>query len=230
MRTLQIRSPLRAALALLVFTGSAAAAQDPSSALLNDMEVRQLVARAEPADHARLGAHFAALAEQYTAAAKRHTSMSQGFGGNPNRNLGSGMSAHCTRLAELNTQSATTVRELVTYHQTLAAGVPAAPPRDAARFHAGAGAPAPSEQEISALAAQASTPAEHRALEEYFLTLAKQYTAEADAHASFAMVYRGARVTQPGAQHDRLAGLSREAAKEATTAAAMHKELAFVPR
>jgi hypothetical protein len=229
MSTLQFRSPLRVALALLVFTGSAAA-QDPSSALLNDVEVRQLVARAEPGDHARLSAHFAALAEQYTAGAKRHAAMSQSFSGNPNRTLGSGMSAHCTRLAELNTQSATTARELVTYHQTLAAGVPAAPPRDAARFHAGAGAPAPSELEIAALAAKASTPAEHRALEEYFLTLAKRYTGEADAHASFALAYRGARVTQPGAHHERLAVLSREAAKEATTAAAMHKELAFVPR
>jgi hypothetical protein len=229
MRPLQIRSSLRVAFALLVFTGSAAA-QDPSSVLLNDVEVRQLVARAEPGDHARLGAHFAALAEQYTAGAKRHTAMSQSFGGNPNRNLGSGMSAHCKRLAELNMQSATTARELVTYHQTLAAGAPAAPPPDAARFHAGAGAPAPSEQEITALAAQASTPAEHRVLEEYFLTLAKRYAAEADAHASFALAYRGARVTQPGAHHDRLAGLSRESAKEAATAAAMHKELAFVPR
>jgi hypothetical protein len=140
------------------------------------------------------------------------------------------MSAHCTRLAELNTQSAATARELVTYHQALGAGAPAAPPPDTARFHAGAGASAPTEPEITALAARASTPAEHRALEEYFLTLAKRYTAEADAHASFALAYRGARVTQPGAHHDRLAGLSREAAKEAATAAAMHKELAFVPR
>ena len=38
-----------------------AAAQDTSPAALNALEVKQLVARAEPSDHARLGAHFSAL-------------------------------------------------------------------------------------------------------------------------------------------------------------------------
>jgi hypothetical protein len=156
--------------------------------------------------------------------------MSNSFAGNPNRNLGSGMSAHCKRLATLNTQAATTVRELVTYHRAQAAGAPAELPRDASRFHAGDGAPAPSEQDIATLAARASTPAEHRGLEEYFLTEATRYTAEANAHASFALTYRGSRVSLPGAHHDRLAGLSREAAQEASRAAAMHKELTFVPR
>jgi hypothetical protein len=140
------------------------------------------------------------------------------------------MSAHCTRLAELNTQSATTARELVTYHQTLAAGAPATPPPDAARFHAGAGAPAPSEPEITALAAQASTPAEHRVLEEYFLTLAKRYTADATEHATTANTYRGTRIAQAAVHCDNLVRLSRDAAKEATAAAEMHKQLAGVAR
>ena len=142
--------------------------------------MQQLVKRAEPGDNARLAAHFTALAERYTAEAKRHTSMSQSFVGNPSRNLGTGMSAHCKQLADLNTQSATTLRELA-----------ALPPeaggwcrqrrrhRLALAFEGGAGAPAPTEQELNALAAKASTPADHRALEEYFLTLAKRYTADA---------------------------------------------------
>jgi hypothetical protein len=229
MRTLQFRSLWLPALALLVFAGNAVA-QDKSPALLNALEVRQLVARAEPSDHARLSAHFAALAERYAAEAKRHTSMSRSFVGNPSRNLGTGMSAHCTRLAELNTQSATTVRELATYHQKLAAGTLSAAPRDGARFQGGAGAPAPTEQEINALAAKAKTPADHRALEEYFLTLATRYTADANEHVATAQAYRGTRIAQAAVHCDRLVTLSRDSAKEATEAAAMHKQLAGIAR
>ena len=123
MRRLQIRSLSLAALAFLMFGGNAAA-QDKSPALLNALEVRQLVAHAEPSDHARLTGHFTALAERYTAEAKRHTSMSQDTVGNPSRNLTTGLSAHCKRLAELNTESAAAATELATYHQKLAAGVP----------------------------------------------------------------------------------------------------------
>ena len=127
MRTLQIRSLSLPALALLVFAGSTAA-QDQSPALLNTLEVQQLVKRAEPGDIARLAAHFTALADRYAAEAKRHTTMAQSFGGNPSRNLGTGMNAHCKQLADLNTQSATELRELATYHQKLASGAAATPP------------------------------------------------------------------------------------------------------
>ena len=140
MRRLQIRSLSLPALAFLVFAGSAAA-QDKSPALLNTLEVQQLVKRAEPGDNARLAAHFTALADRYAAEAKRHTSMAQSFVGNPSRNLGTGMSAHCKQLADLNTQSATELRELATYHQKLAAGAAATPPTAGARFEGGAGAP-----------------------------------------------------------------------------------------
>ena len=171
MRTVHPRSFAITAVALVTLAGSVVA-QDRPSAVLNSLEVRQLVARAEPADHVRLAAHFSALGDRYTAEAKRHVSMSQSFVGNPSRNLATGMSAHCKRLADLNTQSATTVRELAAYHEKLASGAPATPPKDGARFQGGAGAPEPTEKELSALAAKASTPAEHRALEEYFVTLA----------------------------------------------------------
>ncbi|HEU4692092.1 MAG TPA: hypothetical protein VFS23_27205 [Vicinamibacterales bacterium] len=228
MRTVHFRLVVVAA-ALLAFAGTVTA-QDKPNSLLNTLEVRQLVARAEPADNARLSAHFSALADRYTAEAKRHLSMSQSFVGNPSRNLGTGMSVHCKRLAELNTESATTVRELAAYHEKLAAGAPATPPRDGARFQGGAGASEPTEKELNALAAKAGTPAEHHALEEYFLTLAKRYTTAADEHVTLAATFRGTKIAQASAIHDHLARLARDSAKEATAAAEMHKQLANVAR
>jgi len=229
MRTLHIRALSLPALAFLVLAGNAAA-QGASPAVLNTLEVQQLVKRAEPGDNARLATHFTALAERYAAEAKRHQSMSQSFIGNPNRNLGTGLSAHCKRLTDLNTQSANELRDLATYHQKLASGATATPPAAGARFEGGAGAPAPTDQELNALAAKASTPADHRGLEEYFLTLAKRYTADANAHVATANTYRGTRIAQAAAHCDRLATLSRESAKEATAAAEMHKQLAGVAR
>ena len=229
MRTIHIGLLSVAALALLAFAGTATA-QDKSPALLNSLEVQTLVKRAEPGDNARLAAHFSALADRYAAEAKRHTSMAKSFAANPSRNLGTGMNAHCQRLAELNTQSATTLRELAAYHQKLGAGATATPPPDAARFQGGAGATRPTDQELNAMAAKARTPDDHRALEEYFATLAKRDTAEANEHLALAQAYRGTRIAQAAVHHDRLAGLLRDSAKEATTAAEMHKQLAGLAR
>ena len=229
MRTVFVRSLSLAAAAMLIVASTVAAQVRPSG-LLNSLEVRQLVTRAEPADHLRLSAHFAALGDRHAAEAKRHVSMSQSFIGNPSRNLGTGMSAHCKQLGDLNTQAATTARELATYHEKLSVGSPATAPRDATRFQAGAGAPEPTDKELNALAAKASTAAEHRSLEEYFLTLAKRYTTEAQEHLTLAHTYRGTRIAQAAVHHDRLAGLARDAAKEATEAAETHKGLATVAR
>lgn len=227
MRTVHIRSLAITAIAAITFAGNVAA-QQASTGMLNSLEVRQLVARGEPEDNARLSAHFSALAEQYIAEAKRHASMSQGFVGNPSRNLSSGMSAHCKRLADLNTQEATTLRELAAYHNKLAGGDTATPPAGAARFHSGAGAPEPTKKDLAALAAKASTPADHRALEEYFRTLAARYAADAEAHNTFAQALRGTRIEQSFVLHIHLAELSRDAAKEASAAADMHKQLANI--
>jgi hypothetical protein len=229
MRTIHFRSVALAALASVALTGSAAA-QDRSSGLLSTVEVRQLVDRGEPNDHVRLSAHFTALGEQYAAEAKRHTSMALGFAGNPTRNLGASMSVHCKRLGDLNSRSATTVRELAVYHEKAAGGTPGTPPRGGARFEGGGGVSEPAEQGLNALAANARMPAEHRALEEYFLTRAKRNTAEAEIHATLAQAYRGTRMAQAAVHHDRLVALSRDAAKEANEAAAMHKQLAGIAR
>jgi hypothetical protein len=207
-----------------------AAAQARAPEVLNVIELRQLVASAEPGDHARLGAHFAALAEQYTAEAARHTAMSKAFGGNPNRS-GAAAGTHCARLARLNTESAATLRELATHHERLAMGVPSPVPDDSARFVHGEGAPAPTDTELAALAARARTPADHRALAEYFMTVAARHTAEADAHGRMAQAYRAhanRRGGDPAAHCDRLIKLARDAAAEARAAAAEHKGLADI--
>ena len=227
--TIDIRTFALAAIAGLAF-GTVVAAQDEPDGLLNSLEVQQLVKRGEPEDHARLTGHFRTLADQYAREAQRHVAMSRSFAGNPNRSIGTGMSAHCKRLAELNTESAATMRELVGYHDKLATGAAATLPREAARFEGGAGAPKPSEKELNALAAKANTPAEHRDLEEYFVTLARKYTADAREHSTWAQVYRGTRIAQAAVHHDRLATVARDAAREANEAAARHKQLAALPR
>ena len=232
MKTILIRTLACGALATFAFAANVAA-QTPPSPILNTVELERLVSSNGPADHARLSAHFTALAERYTAEARRHTSMSKSFGGNPNRNLGSDMSAHCQRLAALNTQSATTVKELAAHHEALAKGAPSLPPGDSARFEAGA--PAPTDAELDALAARANTPADHRALAEYFATVATRHTSNAVNHEALARGYRGLPRSPGGASGmavhcDRLASLDRDAAKEATEAATMHERLATIGR
>jgi hypothetical protein len=228
MSTAHVRSVAIVAVGLLA--AGSAAAQESTSGLLNSLEVRQLVARAEPADDARLGAHFTALAGRYDAEAARHMSMSQSFMANPSPSLSIGMSVHCKRLADLNRQSAATAHELAVYHENLASGAPAALPPDAARFQGGAGAPEPTETDLNALAAKASTPGDHRALEEYFVTQARRYTAEAREHFVVAQMFRGSRLAHTAVHHDRLAALARDAAKQANQAAAMHRQLANIGR
>ena len=201
------------------------------SPILNTLEVQKLVASTDPADNARLSAHFAALADRYAHEATRHEAMAQAFIGSPTRRTPTNTAAdHCKRLAGLNKQSADTLRELAAYHDKGAAGAAATAPKDAARFHAGAGAPEPSDDELSALAARANTPADHHALEEYFQTAAKRYGEAVKEHTSMAQAYRGTRIAQAADHCDRLVKLSRDAAKEATAAAEMHKQLATVGR
>jgi hypothetical protein len=221
---------LAAPLALLAGVATAAA-QARAPEVVNAIELRKLVASAEPGDHARLGGHFAALAGQYADEAARHSAMSKAFGGNPTRSGAASASNHCARLAQLNNESAATLRELATHHERLATGVASTAPADATRFEHGEGAPAPTNEELVALAARARIPADHRALAEYFVTVAARHTADADAHARMAQAYRGManrRGGDPAAHCDRLVKLSRDAANEARAAAGTHTQLANV--
>ena len=173
MRTIQARSLTFAALALLAFTTGASAQDKAPVRPLNAAEVQQLVAHNGPADHARLSTHFAALADRYEAQAKLHASMSRAPVGNPSRNLAVGVNAHCKRLAELNTEAASVVRELQGHHMSLATGQPSVAPAAGAAFEAGAGATAATAQDLAKLAETARTPADHKALQTYFAALAK---------------------------------------------------------
>ena len=230
MKPLRIHSFAAGALMLLA-SAAGAAAQTTTSAILNSLEVQQLIKRGDPGDHARLGVHFAVLAEQHALDARRHMAMAQAFIGQPARRTAVNAAAdHCKRLAELNEQSAATLRELATHHEALAAGKSSVVPRGAAPFESGKGAPEPTPEELSALAAKASTPADHRALEEYFRTAATRYTAEVKEHSAMAAAYRGTRAAQAAAHCDRLITLARESAKEAKAMAEAHAGLAGLGR
>ena len=224
MTTLTFRPLAIGTLALLMFAGNALS--QAASPILNTLDVQKLVASSELGDNAKLSAHFTALADRYAAEARRHTTMAQSSVGNPNRSTGNGMRMHCKRLAELNAQSAATLRELATHHTALAAGAASTVPAAGARFQGGAGASEPTGAELRALGAQAVTPADHRALQEYFLTAAKRYTADADAHTAIARSYRGSRIAQAADHCDRIVVNARESAKEAAAAALLHGQLA----
>jgi len=228
-----MRIPFRARSIFIVAvfaSAGTAAARTQSATLLNTVEVRQLVSRGAPADNARLSAHFTAVADRFAAEARRHIAMSQSFAGNPSKGFGGGMSVHCKALASLNTQSEKTARELASYHSNLAGGIAATPPVGGTELQAGAGAPEPTEKELTALAAKATTAAEHHALEEYFQMLAKRYAGQADEHVALAQAYRGTKLATAAVHHDHLAKLARDESKEATKAAQMHQDLAGVGR
>ena len=207
-------------------------AAQTSSGILNSLEVKRLVTEGTPAANATLANHFAALADKYAAEATAHTAMASAYSGNPNHSLGGNMGVHCKKLAELANESSKTAREMVKYHTDLAAGAKPEPPKGASAFDAGKGAPAPRPEEIKRLATAAHTPSDHRALEEYFLTLAKQKTAEASEHATTANMFRVSgqrRGSEFAAMHcDSLAKQARDAAKEATASAELHRQLANV--
>ena len=231
MRTVHFRPLILVAGTVLVLVVVKTTNAQPTAPILNTLEVQILVASTEPADNARLSAHFTALADRYAREAARHDAMAQAFVAAPTRRTPANTAAdHCKRLADLNRESADTVRELAAYHDKLAAGTAATAPKGAAPFQAGAGAAEPSDEELTTLATRANTPADHHVLEEYFQTAAKRYREAVKEHTSMAQAYRGTRIAQAAVHCDRLVTLSRDEAKEATAAAERHKQLATVGR
>jgi hypothetical protein len=233
MRTVLFRLLSVTAIAVLTLAAVPTAQERPSG-LLNSLEVRRLVARGGPGDHAQLSAHFTRLGDWYAAEAKRHLSMSQNFVVSPTRNLESGLKAHCKRLADINAQSAAIVRDLAVHHERLASGTPSTAPVGGASFEAGIGAPAPTDRELRDLAASARTAGDHLALADQFLTLSERYRAEVTRHTSMAQMTIGnpSRNLSTGmaAHCDRLVKLADEAADTAERAAALHSELAGIAR
>jgi len=207
------------------FGAFASTALAATSEILNKLEVQKLVASAAPADQARVAAHFSALADRKDAEAATHRAMASGSAGNINRPQTSAIAPHCTRLAALNEEAATVLRELAEHHRKLADGILSEPPAAGAKYQGGEGAGVPTEKELALLAASARTVSDHRALQEYFQTAARRYTTEANEHQVMSQSYRGTRIATAAAHCDRLVHVSRDAAKEATAAAAMHEQL-----
>lgn len=218
------------AVAAAVFIADTSAAQTPSW-LLNRLEVQRLVSVNTPAAHARLSKHFIALAERYTADAARYRASAAAFVGNPNRGLAVDVGVRRTQQAEDAARLADAARAMTAYHQLLSVGATAVPPPARARFDGGAGASAPTQVELHALARRARTPTDHRVLAEYYLTLEARETARANEHARMATMHRGSghRASEAAAMHrDRMTRLSREAAAHAAAAASVHRQLADI--
>lgn len=235
MTTHLVRTVLLAVLAVFIFTSTSLRAAQSSlqsslqSSQLSEAEVRQLIVRGEPADHARLNSHFTAMGDRYAADAKRHETMGQAFAGNTKlAHIAAGQREHCRQLSARNLESAATLRELATHHAKLAAGQASTPPRGSERFEGTAGGRIPSDAELTKLAASAESPADHRALEGYFTALAARYDREAKESAAFAASWRGMTRNQsaPGlaTRWETLAKQQRDAAAEARAAAAMHRD------
>src|SRR5262245_62352302 len=108
-------------LATLAALAGIASAQTEPFALLNTLEVRQLVVSAEPADHIRLSMHFSALSSEYSAEAARHREMSCALGANPNR-WSTGMASYCAHLADRYAHAAAVAFEVAAHHFSLAEG------------------------------------------------------------------------------------------------------------
>jgi hypothetical protein len=235
MKALFARSAVLLALTILA-PSSELFAQAPAATLLTEAEVRQLIERADPADHGRLSAHFAALAQRYEADARRHEAMGRAFAGNPKlAAMATSQREHCRRLSTRNLESATTLRELAAHHAKLATGAPAEPPDRRDRSEQGAGVPVLSDEDLTRLAAGAATAADHRALAEYFASLAASYDQEANRSAAYAASWRARASKDPSASRlatrwDRLSGQQRTSATEARAAAALHTQQAATER
>ena len=178
-----------------------------------------------------LAAHFDALADRYLADAANHKAMGQAYKANANRSAVTSAAAHCDRLAKLASDSAAAARELAKYHRDLAGGKAVVLPKGATALQGGKGAPDPTAEQLHHLAMMARTRADHLSLQEYFATLAKKNTAEAEDYATMAKAYRaGVRkgTYDAAVTFDHLARIARDAAKEAAEAAALHKQLANI--
>jgi hypothetical protein len=227
MRTMFSRTFLAGLALVAIATG--AAAQD-RTAPLTSIEVRELVARAQPSDHARLRDHFAALANNYAADAQRHKATAQVLTGNPNHPPAVSPGVRYLHRADAATQSATTLRELSEHHGRLAAGRPSQAPVNSARFENGEGAPAPTDAQLRELSTSARTVADHRVLEQYFSEVAENYTRAAQRHEAMAQRYRlhpndrAESFTALAVHCEQLAKSSRESAVTARAAAAEHRQ------
>jgi len=219
-------------LAVALVTAGTLAAQT-TSGVLNTLEVQRLVAAGTPAAHVALSSHYMALAEMFATQAARFDALARAPSGAPNHPVVTmGVNARHVSQAQAAMALSERAREMAAYHQFLSIGAPAAPPVDRATFDGGFAARTPTASELRAATAAARTAADHHVLEEYYMTVNARSAADAKAHAAMANNFRVSgqrRGSELAAMHcDRLAKQAREAAKDASAAAALHRQLADI--
>lgn len=217
---------------LIASVAVAGAASAQTSGVLNALEVQRLIISDELDDHAALSVHFAALAALYEAETARHDVFARGAAGNPNHRFAMEPGAAWARRAERTREWAATARELAAHHARLAFGMPSSVPEGAGAFHGGRGAPEPTAAELRAMSSRASTPSEHRMLEEYYLLQATRADERAVKHSTMVAGFRATprrTLSGDGGLHcDRLIKEAREAAEDARVRALVHRQLADI--
>jgi hypothetical protein len=216
--------------ALAIAMAATATAQN-ASGLMNVFEVQRLVVADTAAAHTALAKHFLAVAEMHRVDASRYSARATLGGGNPNHPFGTDARDRRIRQADVAAAAERTVRAVAAYHQILSIGGSVRRPAGAAAFDGGKGAPPPTRAELDIVARNARTPSAERELVEYFLIVAREETANAEAYARTARIMRvsGARSTEGIAvRFDRMAGTAREAAHQANLAAELHRQLAAI--
>lgn len=199
------------------------AGQSQSGAILNELELRQALSGTDAPDHAKLTAHFTALADRYAADAVRHEAMAKSAPAGPQKGIGLDLRAHCTSLAKRNKQLEASARELAKMHTS---AVPGQAQTGAAKgLPKDMGARKASDDELAAFAEKATAAGDHRALADYFTKLSERYAADASAHAGMATLYRTGRTPGMAIHCERLAEMARGAAAEAKEAAAQHASM-----
>ena len=212
------------------FAATVAAAATPSN-VLSRLEVQKFVAAETPIANLSLAAHFNGLAEQFFADATSHDAMAVVYKANANRSASTTAADSCARLAARARTWGLRARELARYHSERAAGREAVLPIGATALQGGYGAPEPNQDQLHKLALTARTRTDHLALREYYSTLARKRSAEADHYVAMATGYRAGvhhGGYDPGFAYDRLAQIARKAAKDATLAAERHQVFANI--
>jgi hypothetical protein len=212
-----------AAVSLFTVPTAAVGQQSQAGPILNELELRQALSGTGAIEHAKLEAHFVALADRYASDAKRHETMARNAPAGSHKGIGPDVRAHCNNLVRLDKKMEAEARDLAKLHAAAAPGQPH--PEHTKGLPSDLGARKASEDEMTAFAEKAAATGDHGALAEYFSKLAERYDAEASAHAGMATMYRTGRTAGAADHCDRLVRTARAAAKEAKAAAAQHAAL-----
>jgi hypothetical protein len=202
----------------IVFAAAAltAAPQGTAAQVLNEAELRQAMSATGGPDHAKLAAHYTALADRYAADSAMHAEMAKWYSSNRSRAGGPDMGTHCTALANLSAGMEKSARELAKFHREGGAGTAAKPAPSGAM-----GGDMASHAKMRE-AEKAPAPSDHAAVAAHFTRLADRYTADAKMHDAMAAMYRTGRTAGMVDHCERLARDARAAAKEAREAAGQH--------